>query len=404
MAEGWGLPHRQRTQDLTRSSSPDRLRVKRRSAPVCRYFARGICSYADKCRFLHVENGQQARGQQNGNNDHNKNGKGDNGGHSKRKVKTPTASTAPKEEKAATGEKSGCRNEDWVNAPEFYPSGDWEYCKAPKTYAQAVSSLNKDSSEDEKIAPLCPYSKNEEDCAYGLYCPFSHRLLCDICNLFLLDPTDESERKKHISECIKKHERDMEISFAIQRSKDKTCGICFEVIMEKALRDQKFGILPNCNHCFCLKCIRQWRQAKNFDSKLIRACPVCRESSDFVCPSTYWVDNKEDKEKLIVDYKDALSSKDCKYFLQGRGKCPFGNKCFYLHAYPDGTKADVGPPVRQRRQNADGEIEVFQHIFLWDFLEERDTHWLYNLEILDDEIAFLSDSDDSEWSEYDFFL
>lgn len=48
------------------------------------------------------------------------------------------------------------------------------------------------------------------------------------------------------------------------------------------------------------------------------------------------------------------STKDCKYFNKGRGKCPFGNKCFYLHALPDGTKTDVGPPVRQRR-NADAD-------------------------------------------------
>ena len=53
------------------------------------------------------------------------------------------------------------------------------------------------------------------------------------------------------------------------------------------------------------------------------------------------------------------SAKDCKYFNKGRGKCPFGNKCFYLHALPDGTKTDVGPPVRQRR-NADNDIDIFR--------------------------------------------
>lgn len=75
----------------------------------------------------------------------------------------------------------------------------------------------------------------------------------------------------------------------------------------------------------------------------------------------YWVDTKEDKDKLIKDYKCALSQKDCKYFKQGRGKCPFGNKCFYLHALPDGTKTDVGPPPRQtRRQTHDGDMEVLQ--------------------------------------------
>ena len=38
----------------------------------------------------------------------------------------------------------------------------------------------------------------------------------------------------------------------------------------------RFGILPNCNHCFCLSCIRKWRQAKQFEHKIIRACPECR--------------------------------------------------------------------------------------------------------------------------------
>ena len=53
------------------------------------------------------------------------------------------------------------------------------------------------------------------------------------------------------------------------------------------------------------------------------------------------------------------STKDCKYFSKGRGKCPFGNKCFYLHALPDGTKTDVGPPIRHRR-NADNDVDIFR--------------------------------------------
>ena len=47
--------------------------------------------------------------------------------------------------------------------------------------------------------------------------------------------------------------------------------------------------MPNCNHCFCLGCLRTWRQAKNFESKVIRSCPECRTTSDFICPSRFWV-------------------------------------------------------------------------------------------------------------------
>lgn len=111
----------------------------------------------------------------------------------------------------------------------------------------------------------------------------------------------------------------------------------------------------------------------------------------------YWVDTKEEKEKLIRDYKGALSTKDCKYFNKGRGKCPFGNKCFYLHALPDGTKKDVGPPVRQRRNTVDTDIDILHQLILWDFFDERDDRWMY----LDLEEPFFSDSDDSDWSDYE---
>lgn len=53
------------------------------------------------------------------------------------------------------------------------------------------------------------------------------------------------------------------------------------------------------------------------------------------------------------------STKHCKYFNKGCGKCPFGNKCFYLHAFPDGTKTDVGPPVRQQRFG-DADADIFR--------------------------------------------
>ena len=63
----------------------------------------------------------------------------------------------------------------------------------------------------------------------------------------------------------------MELSFAIQRSKDKVCGICMETVMEKKpAREQRFGILSHCNHVFCLSCIRTWRQAKSFENKIVR--------------------------------------------------------------------------------------------------------------------------------------
>lgn len=50
------------------------------------------------------------------------------------------------------------------------------------------------------------------------------------------------------------------------------CGVCMEVVFEKANpSERRFGILSNCSHCYCLKCIRKWRSAKQFESKIIKS-------------------------------------------------------------------------------------------------------------------------------------
>jgi E3 ubiquitin-protein ligase makorin len=205
-------------------------------------------------------------------------------------------------------------------APVFVPTFKKEFdpTDPPKSYADVVNANRVRHQPVEWIpvddsATLCPFLMKSGYCRYE-NCGYSHGELCELCGKFCLDPLDSDQRKQHNSECIAAHEKEMEIAFSIQRSKEKTCGICFDIVWEKDGREQRFGILPNCNHCFCLECIRTWRQAKQFDNKIIRACPECRTCSDFVCPSSFWVDNPEEKQQLITKYKSALSEKDCKYF------------------------------------------------------------------------------------------
>ncbi|CAH1996945.1 unnamed protein product [Acanthoscelides obtectus] len=147
----------------------------------------------------------------------------------------------------------------------------------------------------------------------------------------------------------------------ISESKDKTCGICFEIILAKGTGPSKrFGILPNCNHCFCFTCIKTWRQCRDVDLEVSKACPECRIASDFVYPSKHWLDNKNEKTMFIDNQKQRMKNLDCKYYRKGKGTCPFGNKCLYRHALPNGKLIDVGPPRRLRRSE-DGPTD-FQQI------------------------------------------
>ncbi|KAJ8984899.1 hypothetical protein NQ317_002739 [Molorchus minor] len=145
-------------------------------------------------------------------------------------------------------------------------------------------------------------------------------------------------------------------------SGEKSCGICFDIILQKTERsEQTFGILPNCNHCYCFTCIRKWRQSKEFDLEVAKACPECRVASDFVYPSKFWVDNKE-KDDWIGGQKQRMKKMDCKYFREGKRQVSFGNTCLYLHALPNGKTLDVGPPKPRRHRPTSVESELVQQI------------------------------------------
>ncbi|XP_016977889.1 probable E3 ubiquitin-protein ligase makorin-1 [Drosophila rhopaloa] len=299
-----------------------------RSQTICHYYMRGICRFGDFCRFSH-------------------------------KLNLGRLGVRPwwdVEEQDVAGTSSYSRQRMWANAPVFVPR---QLRKTAESEVNGNGSPVIPGSLDE----ICPY---DGPCMWGSLCPYRHHLeLCEMCDLYCLHPWDLEQRKEHNRECLRQHELAMELSFAIARSKDKMCGICFDTIVEKEGRDKRFGILPKCNHVFCLKCIRTWRQAKQFEHTVTRACPECRVSSDFVCPSVFWVDTKEDKEKLLTDYRTAVGKKDCKYFRRGEGKCPFGNKCFYKHALPNGVLVDVGLPWRNQNKPIRNGIVDLLEIYPW---------------------------------------
>uniref|UniRef100_A0A1I7UZ74 RING-type E3 ubiquitin transferase n=2 Tax=Caenorhabditis tropicalis TaxID=1561998 RepID=A0A1I7UZ74_9PELO len=169
----------------------------------------------------------------------------------------------------------------------------------------------------------------------------------------------------------------MERAFLMQKTEEKSCGICMENIAEKNLR---FGILNGCQHCFCLECIRQWRtqdqRAMDMATKTVRSCPECRQHSDYVIPSLFWVESGQEKELLIQMYKENTKSQVCKYYSRNnkrRGDCPFGNKCFYKHQLPDGS-IDPGesPHARRRARLVDYIFEEDDDLLLGEDDEDFD--------------------------------
>ncbi|XP_010004123.1 PREDICTED: E3 ubiquitin-protein ligase makorin-1 isoform X1 [Chaetura pelagica] len=333
------------------------------SAMVCRYYQRGCCAYGDLCRYEHTKPLKEEEVT-----DVNPDAKiyPSMSSDFTSLPETVEEIIAEIEDENIDLAAAGVGAEDWVNAVEFVPGQP--YCgraapscaEAPLEEIVIEEEYEKEQVDVEIKKELCPYAAVGE-CRYGENCVYIHGDVCDMCGLQVLHPIDAAQRSQHIKSCIEAHEKDMELSFAVQRSKDMVCGICMEVVYEKANpSERRFGILSNCSHTYCLKCIRKWRSAKQFESKIIKSCPECRITSNFVIPSEYWVEEKEEKQKLIQKYKEAMSNKPCRYFDEGRGSCPFGGNCFYKHAYPDGRREEPQRPKAQRRNR------------FWEFIEERE--------------------------------
>lgn len=275
--------------------------------------------------------------------------------------------------------------ENWVEAPEFVPGSSQhvtiskpkeEFILPPEiaSYSEAAKTGTEAEFID-KITPdiaallLCPFAA-KGFCPFGEECEYLHGLVCDLCGCECLHPYDITQQQEHRKECVNNHEKEMEKAFAAQRSEGMTCSICMEVVLSKnPPSEQRFGILTDCEHAFCLNCIRQWRSSTHTKKATIRACPICRKVSYFVIPSSVWITDQAEKERLISDFKKNTRAKPCRHFQQGNGVCPFGNICFYSHAMPDGVEAEVDLRLYK---NAENETKLLTENKLWDFITVRE--------------------------------
>ncbi|XP_032404379.1 probable E3 ubiquitin-protein ligase makorin-2 [Xiphophorus hellerii] len=327
---------------------------------ICKYYQRGTCAYGERCRYDHVKHSMRGGG----------------GGASADTAGAGRGVRGEGKKPLVLKDRALCGDRTFGGLSDGPTSAVPEAAAAPQSYVEAIrTGLDGSAPEPEPHAvggayQLCPYAAAGH-CFYGDSCPYLHGDLCEVCRLQVLHPHDPEQRRAHEKVCLLAFEADMEKAFAAQLSQNKVCSICMEVVVQKAApSERRFGILSSCCHTFCLNCIRQWRGTSNFCNKIIKSCPECRIISEFVIPSVYWVEDQEEKDQLIELFKSGVSKKACKYFDQGRGSCPFGGNCLYLHAYPDGTRPE---PDRPRKQlGSEGNVRFMNRVRLWDFIEERE--------------------------------
>ena len=135
----------------------------------------------------------------------------------------------------------------------------------------------------------------------------------------------------------------------VAASREIECGICLEKTM---VVGRRFGLLTSCTHAFCLECIRQWRHEDAQDGK--RMCPLCRTQSYFIIPSAVHVIDEARKAAVLEAYCANMREIPCKKFDQGRGVCPYGSSCFYMHRYADGELERASAALPRFKADAGG--------------------------------------------------
>lgn len=261
---------------------------------ICTFYQKGLCSYGSRCRYEHVK-----------------------------------VSRLPSEDIALPIDRSfGAA----VSSAGFSPDATAEHSASigpfcpPTGPAWGGSSRIHDMLDDDyhvghsndvgpSDLPMCSFAA-VGDCPRGESCPHIHGDQCPICEKQCLHPFRPQEREVHLRTC-EKRQKHLE---ALRCSQEIECCVCLEHVFSKPTSaERKFGILSECDHPFCISCIRNWRSSSpssGFDvNSALRACPICRRLSYFVIPSVIWFSSREEKQDIVQSYKERL-----RYSL---ASCPF---------------------------------------------------------------------------------
>ncbi|CAH9085549.1 unnamed protein product [Cuscuta epithymum] len=308
---------------------------------ICTYYQKGICAYGSRCRYEHAK--------------------------SSRLQSSAPSSSVPSQQNRLSSALPTISTEQFVLDRPFDPPNKqiWDQKSGPHDLLDIDDDIVEMKSLNPSDQSICSFAA-AGDCPRGSKCPYIHGDLCPICGKHCLHPFRPHEREEHMTAC-QKRQNHIE---ALKHSQEIECSVCLERVLSKpTAAERKFGILSECDHPFCISCIRNWRSSSPTSgldvNSALRACPICRKLSYFVIPSVLWYSSKEEKSEIVENYKSKLSSIDCKHFEFGNGTCPFGTSCFYKHAYRDGRLEEV---ALRHLDADDGTTVIVKNIRLSDFL------------------------------------
>ncbi|GLT84175.1 hypothetical protein SLE2022_024220 [Rubroshorea leprosula] len=321
----------------------------RRDPPnnICTYYQKGNCSYGSRCRYDHVKVSRSTSAASSSSSTFPL-------PHPSRPM--PTALAAPRLPPTSA-----------ITTFLPSPTPPWNLESADNNGLLDNGDALEPRSLRLADQSICPFAA-AGNCPHGQKCPYLHGDLCPTCGKHCLHPFRPQEREEHMRAC-EKRQKYLE---ALKRSQEIECSVCLDRVLSKPTPAEcKFGILSECDHSFCVSCIRNWRSSSHSSgmdpNTTSRACPICRKPSYFVIPSVIWYSTPEEKQEIVDNYKAKLRSIDCKHFNFGNGNCPFGSSCFYKHAYRDGRLEEI---VLRHLGSEDGQTVIAKNIRLSDFLSD----------------------------------
>ncbi|KAK1259582.1 E3 ubiquitin-protein ligase makorin [Acorus gramineus] len=330
---------------------------KDQSNNICTFYQKGVCSYGSRCRYDHVKASRPQIPVSSSSTSLN---------HRPHVDADSVHTLRPSLISLGGDSTSGIPSDLSALSRTFVPSGEptWSQDFENSAFLDELTGGNS-SHVSPADWPICSFAA-AGNCPNGESCPHLHGDLCPTCGKQCLHPYRPDEREEHMKQCLKNNKR-LE---ALRRSQEIECCVCLDRVLSKpTVAERKFGLLSECDHPFCISCIRNWRSnspTSGMDvNSALRACPICRKLSYFVIPSVIWYSSEDEKQEIVNSYKAKLKSIDCRYFDFGNGSCPFGTSCFYRHAYRDGRIEEV---VLRHLGAEDGNTVIAKDIRLSDFL------------------------------------